>query len=523
MSVELMQRLVDVTEATKKETSQIVKERDLIVPDGKPDVQKVLLLDGKIRMDQIDVQSNRVVYKGQIEVSILYMPEDQAAGVSKMTGSIPLEDFMILEGLEADQRVDFSYEIENMHWNLLNERKLNVKTIIELKATNTAVKELAMIEDLKTDEPIQKRMDTLDIVNMMPYKEEKIIIKDELTVPQGKPAVAEIIKTDTAIKDEQIRRTADEIVFNGMVELSILYRGTEAGRLLEVVHHKIPFSGAIDFPKDEDEIYWDCELEVSPTYIQVNPDYDGEDRIIEAECIVTAKYTTYNNEKTEVVSDIYCPGKKVKSVDKLESYVNLVHKENVRVPKKESVQLTGLSPEDQQIYNVGIKAKVEDKILEGDKLTIEGILEIEVCYVDQQNSAPINSYLDIVPFEISIPVQTGSGKNIVDVDVKPKEVQTSSFTRDMLGLEYVLEYLVNVYEQKEMRILEEVEFEDMSKEELSAYPSIIVYTVKPGENLWDMAKRFNTTVADIAQVNEVEANYQPRQGEKVIIVKKNKF
>ncbi len=74
-----------------------------------------------------------------------------------------------------------------------------------------------------------------------------------------------------------------------------------------------------------------------------------------------------------------------------------------------------------------------------------------------------------------------------------------------------------------MRVLEEIDFEDMTKEELAAYPSIIVYTVKSGENLWDMAKRFNTTVADIMEVNEIYENYQAKPGEKIIVVKKNKF
>ncbi len=313
MSVELIQKLVDVTEMTQKETSQIVKERDMIVPDGKPDMQRVLLLDGKIRMDQIDIQTNRIVYKGQIDVTILYVPEDATAGVVKMTGTIPLEDFMIVEGLEADNRVDFDYEVEHLHWNVLNERKINVKAIIELSVETTRSKEISMVEDISTTAPIQKKTEQVDIVSMMPYKEEKVIVKDELTIPQGKAPIGEILKLVTRIAEEHVKRTPDELVFNGMIEVATLYKTAESdeGAGLEVSTHRIPFSGAVDLPQEDEEVYWDCELDVNPTYVQVNPDYDGEDRIIEIENIVTAKYTTYNNESTEIVDDIYCPGKKV--------------------------------------------------------------------------------------------------------------------------------------------------------------------------------------------------------------------
>ncbi len=255
MSVELIKDFVNVTALTKIETSQVVKERDIIVPDGKPDIQRVLSVDGKIRMDQMDVQSNRIVYRGQIDVTILYAPADAADGVVKMTGTVPLEDFMIIEGVEPYMVVDFGYSIENMHWNLLNERKINVKAIIELEAEVTDSKEVAVISDLSTDAPVQKKMEQLEIVTESPAKEVKVIVKDELTIPQGKEPIGEILKMDVVIKDEQVKRTPDEIIFNGIVEVSTLYQTGDDEKDLEVVVHKVPFTGEISEPKGDDEVY----------------------------------------------------------------------------------------------------------------------------------------------------------------------------------------------------------------------------------------------------------------------------
>ena len=55
MSVELIKKPITLDEMTKKESVQVIKERDLIVPDGKPDMQSVVQIDGRINMDQIDV------------------------------------------------------------------------------------------------------------------------------------------------------------------------------------------------------------------------------------------------------------------------------------------------------------------------------------------------------------------------------------------------------------------------------------------------------------------------------------
>ncbi|OON98046.1 MAG: hypothetical protein ATN36_01615 [Epulopiscium sp. Nele67-Bin005] len=523
MSLELVKKLIDVTELSSKETSQIVKERDIIVPDGKPDVQKVLYLDGKVRMDQVEIQQNRIVYKGQVEVTILYTPESATAGISKMKGSIPLDDFIIVDGIDADQRIDFTYDIEHMHWNVLNERKINVKSIIQLSVSATRLKEVAMVSDVETDAPVQKKTRLVDIINMLPVKEEKIIVKDELSVPQGKSPIGDILKIMTSISEDQIKRTNEELIFNGMVEVSTLYQASDDVNDLTVISHKIPFAGSVDLMKMEDEMYWDCNLEVVPTYVQVNPDYDGEDRIIEVECIITARYTTYNSEKNEVVDDIYCPGKKVEKKDKIEKYMNLIFKENISSPKKEVITVDGLDPDIHQVYSVEITPTIDEKEFVNDKLTIEGTLEINILYTDTESNNKIVNYIDVIPFQTDVTPNCDETKVNVDVKVLPKDIQVLGVNRESLSLEYVLDYIINIYQTEQLNVIEEIEFSDISKEDLAAYPSITVYTVKAGENLWDIAKKFNTTVADIVEVNEIDENYQLHPGEKIIVIKRSKF
>ncbi|ONI40684.1 hypothetical protein AN640_08495 [Candidatus Epulonipiscium fishelsonii] len=522
MAIELIKKLMDVNEATQKETSQIVKERDLIVPDGKPDMQRVLFLDGNLKMDSFDVQQNRIIYKGEVDVTILYLPE-HGNGICKMKGSVPIEDFMIFEGVDSEQRVEFIYDIEHLNWNILNERKLNIKVVIEVGAIVTKTKEIYLVEDLNTDIPIEKKMKELNIISMSPEKEEKIIVKDELTIPSNQPSIGDILKLSTSIKEDQIKRTADELIFNGMVEVAILYQSIEDNNI-SVYTNKIPFSGAVDLIKLDDEKHWDCTLDVAPTLVQVNPDYDGEDRIVDIECIVTAKYTTYNNEQLEIVDDVYSPGKFVGENSKMEKYVNLAFKDSISSVTKETLNIDGLNPDIHQIYNIELKSKVDEVEVNDDKLTIEGIIEVLVIYTDEEGPSKIITFMDSLPFNLELNTNLPENEDyIIDAKVNPKDVQLVSINRESLSIDYKLEYNLSIYETKQISVIDEIEIEDMTKETLNEYPSIIVYTVKNGETLWDMAKKFNTTVRNIAQVNEFDESYLPHSGEKVIIIKQSKF
>ncbi|MBQ6553909.1 MAG: LysM peptidoglycan-binding domain-containing protein, partial [Firmicutes bacterium] len=54
---------------------------------------------------------------------------------------------------------------------------------------------------------------------------------------------------------------------------------------------------------------------------------------------------------------------------------------------------------------------------------------------------------------------------------------------------------------------------------LEKLPSVTVYIVKKGDTLWKLAKRFNTTVSEIARVNEIEDPDLIYPGERLIILK----
>ncbi|MGL4738461.1 MAG: DUF3794 and LysM peptidoglycan-binding domain-containing protein [Cellulosilyticaceae bacterium] len=522
MSVELIRKQLDLNEMIKKETVQVVKERDMIVPDGKADLQRVIYLDGKVNMEQIDIQADRVVYKGQIDAVILYVPENNPATVCTMKGSIPLEDFIILDGVTRDQKVDLNYRIERMHWNILNERKVNVKAILEVEVEAIRGQEMMVATEATSKSPIQVRTANLNITKPSCSKVEKKIVKDELTIPQGKSSIGEILQLSTSIKEDQVRRTDNELLFNGVVEVTTLYKAVDSDEV-EVVSHRIPFAESIEFIKPDNEAYWGCELDVLPTYVQVGPDYDGEDRVVEVECLVTAAYNTFERINEKIVDDLYCPGKKVSVEESEKDYMNLASRAQVSIPKKEMVAVTDMNPENNQIYTVEIKPIIDETVVGDDKLTVKGMLEVKVVYTCKEGMNKVETAMDMLPFSQELSTPGICRKSYISAKVTPKDVNVASYNRGEVVLEYVLDYKADVYNKGTLLILEDATLIEMPKEELGSYPSVTVYLAKQGDSLWNLAKRFNTTVKDIEEINGLEENTLLNKGQKLIILKKTKF
>ena len=489
MSVELIKKPITLDEMTTTESVQVVKEKDLIVPDGKPDLQSVVQLDGTVTIDQVDISKDRVMYRGKINVYVIYKTDGNDKEMYTMKGTIPIEDFVIVEGVDKDQNVDFECQIENMSYNVLNERKINAKAIMQITVSATGSQETTIITDVNADSVVEAKEETIEIVSLGNEKEDKTIVKEDLTVPNNKPCIAEILKTALQLQDEQVKRTENEIKYNGMIEVVAMYKAADSDDI-EVVTHRVPFEGAVECPQDENEVYWSCDLEVEPSYMQVTPDYDGEDRIIESEFIVTAAYATYVKDNYNTIADIYLPGKKVTTKEKELNYVNLVDKKSVGIPKKETIAIDEDIPEGAEIVSVSIKPTVDDQTLKDGRLTVNGVLDMSVLLLSKTEEANnLDTIVSAVPFTQEIEVENIGDDAVLNVDVQVKDISVYAHTLKEIVLEYLLQLNVEEYEKESLKVVEEVNEEEMTKEEIDAYPSMVVYQVKKGDTLWNLAKK----------------------------------
>lgn len=524
MSVELIKKPITLDEMTKRESIQVIKERDLIVPDGKPDLQSVMQLDGEVCIDQIDVSQDRIMYRGKINVCILYRTVGNLKCIYTMKSSIPVEDFVMVEGVNNDQRVDFNCKIEHMNYNVLNERKVNIKTIMCIEVSATECKDTTIITEVQADSPIETKEEKIEIVSLCNEKEDKVMVKQELSVAASKPCIGEILKTAVSIQDEQVKRTDSEVKYNGMIEVITLYKTAGEEDDIQIITHRVPFEGSIENPQDEDEMYWDCDLDVETSYMQVSPDYDGEDRIIECEFVVTAKYCDYNKSIYDTISDVYCPGKKINTKEKSLDYMNLKDKTHKAIPKKETISLEDDFGENAEIFSVSMKPDIDEKEYNEGMLTMSGMLEIRILMLcKDEDKCEVMNVINVMPFSQEIEIGKVNDKMIIDPRAEVKDVSVYAQTKKEVVLEYLLDCKVDVYEQAKLNVLEEIDFEDMSKEEMDAYPSMTVYQVKKGDSLWNLAKRYNTTIKDIQELNDIDVADSLKEGQKIIILKKVRF
>ena len=89
---------------------------------------------------------------------------------------------------------------------------------------------------------------------------------------------------------------------------------------------------------------------------------------------------------------------------------------------------------------------------------------------------------------------------------------------DTVEIRAVLSLDILVLQPTHESVIVSAREEPLNLEKLQALPGIVGYIVQPGDSLWDVAKRFHTTMNHVMETNEL-TDTQIRPGERLLLVK----
>ena len=107
---------------------------------------------------------------------------------------------------------------------------------------------------------------------------------------------------------------------------------------------------------------------------------------------------------------------------------------------------------------------------------------------------------------------------IINVETSIEELKYN-LKNDILNIEGKVKNHVSIDIERKIDILTEIEETEILIDKKNK-PSIIIYMVQKDDKLWDIAKRYNTTIEEIILSNDIKDPSSLMPGEKIIIEKK---
>lgn len=520
MSLELMKDKIMLDQRVGKESVQIILEDDVIVPDIKPDIGKILQVEGKIDLDPIEISSDRVSYTGKMQVQILYAAQGADKPVHNMTAVFGIEDFIHLEGAQKNMTGEVQWEIEHLDYKLVNERKLHIQTVVQITTTVMQMTQNEVLVDIKGLGGIQTQTQPLSISRIIHNNQENFVIKDELSVPAGKPNIQEVLRFHTTVINKDVKVVENRIVLKGDLHLCILYTGYHDEMPVQFIEYEIPFNGVLECAGVTEDMYTEVDVDIVEKYIQVKPDLDGEERVLEIEVVVGAKVKITSTETLQIIDDAYCPGKKILIKREPVEYQKVICQNKSQSVLKEAIQIRNEIPSIKEVYYVTGTPKVEEIKIVEDKVVAEGVVFIKLFYATEDPQHFIYAYEETIPFRQVIETKGATLDMQVSIKSFLEYISCTVLSKEEVEVRISLSFDAVVFQEQQFHPITMIEVQDLDPNVVKKIPSMIIYVVQKGDSLWKIAKRYNTTVDELALLNDIEELDKIYPGQKLLILKK---
>ena len=508
---------VHMTRQKSRAVSQITLDNDWNVPDRKPDIRKLILDQGEIQMEEARPEKDRVVLKGCLAVHILYLSAEGTGRMQSLEGQLPFEEAVHIEDLEGGETLKIDWDVEDLNVSAVNSRKISIRSVVSFTVTAEELYDEELTCAAGDEPDIQVKKKEVRVLKLAVSKKDTLRVKDEVLLTGSQANIAGLLWKEMQLQGTEVRQLEGKLSVQGELSVFALYQG-EQEEQAQWAASVLPFAGMVDCAGCAPELVPDIRVSLAQRELEPKPDYDGEQRIFQAQAVLELDIRMYQEETVEILDDAYSlAGELVlkKEPVKLDTLLLCNHSkarcsQRIRVRQEDLAVL--------QICHCSGKAVIEEVHPTSQGLEAEGVVLVQVLYVTSSDSMPFGCAKGEVPFRHVLEATDMDGTCTYSLWGEAEQVTASMADSDEAEIRVTLGFHLLARRPKLEETVREIEELPVDYGKLQELPGIVGYIAGSGDDLWEIAKRYRTTVEEIRRMNHLPAA-AVKPGEKILVMK----
>lgn len=471
---------------------------DYSLPDYNGDVKKVLAVKAKVFPTGKFVGDDLLEFSGSIGYDVVYLDSENTVTHAEFTTDY---DGAVRINSETYVDSDIATYVSSCNLRLVGPRKLSVKTLLDNDVRITENKRYDIPGDAFVEMEPELSTSTVKVLShhfargeLREYNEEILcidgVISDEV----------EILLNDIEFIADSVEKLDGKIGVKGYYKTLLLYRNSNSAP--QVVTKEIPVDDAIEFDGAVSIDSVDIRAEITSLKGRVEPTENGVSLVVSFSSLPVV--CGVKNCELEIVSDAY-----LKECGTDNEYSEFGYTEHICTESSEDkfearVPLSELGVEEVNdiIWCEGVP-RVEKCDFNGKSVEIIGEIKFSAiaCQVNEDGDKLFCPIKINAPFTQNVNVSCQMNENIhLNCHLDCLECKIEVDSNHALA-SCVLSTHVTVNSQKRQRCLGS---SYLTNEEYSRDESIVtVYYPDRSESLFDIAKKFHTSVSSIAESNRL--------------------
>lgn len=515
--MELKKESIRVLRVKSKAASQVTFDEDYNVPDAKPDVGRMIQSKGGVTMDEVRLSDGRAFLRGSLNADLLYVGEEEGK-IYSLSAKLPIEEVMNLEGIAGGDKMCLKWEIEDLSLHVIHSRKLNIKAIVTFYAVVDEPAEIRLPAAAE-DDSVSVKKKKVRLMSLHVHKKDTMRVKEEIHLVSNRPNIRELLWYTIEARGIDMRPEDNVVKVKGELAVFVLYVGDDEGNPLQWLEYSLPFEGEVECRDCREELIPNIEVSVMHQGIEVKPDSDGEERILQADVVLELDMKLYKEEEHDLVLDVYTPFRECVLHGKKEVLDSLLVRNSSKCRLTDRVEVKETQGKVLQICHSMGRVKIDKSTIVEDGIQVEGIVLLKVLYIIGNDDMPFYSMETIIPFTHVAEARGITGDCTCYLQTDMEQLSTNMVDSNELEVKATVGINILVLNSREEMIIEKVEEKPLDRNKIQNMPGITVYVTAAGDTLWDIAKRFYTTVDEICRINELEEE-EIGPGKPLLLVKK---
>ena len=466
-------------------------ECDALLPDYCPDIVRILRCTVHPAVASRRISGLRLELEGTAAITVYYVSGGE--GIAKGEYKVPFSRSIELKSEPASPVVGISCRVSYINCRAVNQRRLDIRGAVSLTVQVMSCREEQVIVGAE-GMGIQLKKDSWNATRILGQGSREATLEETLELAYGKAPIQTLVRSKGEITLLECRPSGGKAVVKSELKLHLLYYSVSG--TWEQMEYTLPINSIVEIDGAEENCRCDVTQEVLSLTVEPTQDGDGEYRCIRCEATALVIVRAHADYEAVTCSDCYstscqCGFRSKNALLQILSDVirdPFSYKENMPLPENvENIIDLWCEPAGCEIRR------------ETDGMVAVGRLMI--CMFARMSDGEIY-YFD-KPLDVERQIAGGfSGEMTFLPRLVCSECGYTFTAKDAIEVRCDLQLEGAAYVPRKITMVDDIALDEKKAKEDVVAPGLYIYVADEGETLWEIAKRYNTSVERIMEEND---------------------
>lgn len=485
------------------ESSEQTVDADFALPDYCPDIQKILKCQIEPHIESKNIVGDRIEIEGMSIVRIIYIDAIKTS-VRCTEQSYPFSLSNNLKDTPQDAVIQTEIKVNYLNCRALSPRRLNIHGAFNVGVRVIDKCEVRTTTHILGDDVQQKKL-SIDYSYLQGLAQQQFSITETLETGQNRAAIQSVIRSDIRCVCTECKPIINKLMYKGELLVKLMYLSDLDSGKVETMEYNIPFSQVIDLSGSSDKSICAVRTDIMNHSVTLRTEIGFDDPlpVLNAKLCVTA--FAYEKRDTMVITDCYStdyfiePSYSSCSLPMLHSSI----KENIIDKATVDFTETSLS----KVIDVWCEKGSAVCSRNDGKTMLSGKYNICILAVDTSNNVIYTERT--TDYSQALP-------NVPDIEKMSTYLSTECIS---VGFRFCSEKRIEVrtemlitgeiYEQFSVNAVTAAKADEEKKRRREDLSSLILYFADEGEDVWNIARDYCTSVTQVRKENDLTEDILP--------------